>query len=703
MPDAMKMYMKKDNLQIKKLLQRAPRAAAAAILSAALCAFVLTGVLGVGLETALLLAVMLLCAAVSAAAELFSLANSVLIGSCAVFILGGGALFFLPVGEGSIYGALTAGADIAPARVLPIALLLCGALCAALCLLNRSFVMRCIIAGSLLTVLFVFIWLRLTLLTVPAILIVAYILLVLCQICAQRVACAEGSPRDMWFVMFSLLTAVLIFVLPFPGTRIQWEKLFVIKPTEQLEQLGETLDIEKIADSSQSGYSEDASSLGSWLELNSKVCLQVIFSDNLHSDRLTGSVYDRYTGTGWVSTVESDGTAYGAAPAVSHTDVQSVSDSDLYGAAYIFDISETSASDAGIETVFYPPYSYSVVSYRSVEITMQDGRRLTFDQSNGPEYNAYYYKRPCECELSTGELERYLSIPDELPERVRELAVTAAGECTDDRSKADALMLILADCEYETRVRNVPKGRDFVDYFLFDSHKGYCAYYASAMAVLARCVGIPSRYVQGYRIGSCENQIVTVASDNAHAWAELYIDGRWIIYDPVMSPAQDAAGGNITDTDDTEMQRDNSALRRTLLYSYAVTAAAAVVFITFMPFFRRIPWYIRLKRKYGKYSGYRTILHCAKLLWVLSACGVRRAETETLTEFGARICREYDWIDDTMGEQLSRFFAQTGRALYASDCAEDCMQEDIASAVRRAYTGKFGLAKYLRVYRSASA
>ena len=77
-----------------------------------------------------------------------------------------------------------------------------------------------------------------------------------------------------------------------------------------------------------------------------------------------------------------------------------------------------------------------------------------------------------------------------------------------------------------------PVGRDFVSYFVLESREGYCSYYASAMAVMARIAGLPSRYVEGYlaRCGATGEAVLT--GYDAHAWAEIYFSGLgWISFD----------------------------------------------------------------------------------------------------------------------------------------------------------------------------
>ncbi|HET6380492.1 MAG TPA: transglutaminase domain-containing protein [candidate division Zixibacteria bacterium] len=106
--------------------------------------------------------------------------------------------------------------------------------------------------------------------------------------------------------------------------------------------------------------------------------------------------------------------------------------------------------------------------------------------------------------------------------------------------------------------------RDIVDFFLFDPEGGrigYCEYYATAMAVMARAVGLPSRVAVGYAPGEeielpggVGGGVFQVRQEDAHAWVEIYFPGYgWQIFeatktiDPVIRPAGEAApsGGSL--------------------------------------------------------------------------------------------------------------------------------------------------------------
>jgi transglutaminase-like putative cysteine protease len=86
-------------------------------------------------------------------------------------------------------------------------------------------------------------------------------------------------------------------------------------------------------------------------------------------------------------------------------------------------------------------------------------------------------------------------------------------------------------------------GRDSVDDFLFDTRRGFCEHYSSAFVFLMRAAGIPARVVTGYQGGwwSAKSAYLLVRQSDAHAWAEVWSEGRgWQRVDPTaaVSPAR---------------------------------------------------------------------------------------------------------------------------------------------------------------------
>ncbi|MBX2826408.1 MAG: DUF3488 and transglutaminase-like domain-containing protein, partial [Gammaproteobacteria bacterium] len=76
-----------------------------------------------------------------------------------------------------------------------------------------------------------------------------------------------------------------------------------------------------------------------------------------------------------------------------------------------------------------------------------------------------------------------------------------------------------------------------VDEFLFATRRGFCEHYASAFVYLLRAASIPARVVTGYLGGKMNGDYMIVRQSDAHAWAEVWIDGSWHRYDPTSAVA----------------------------------------------------------------------------------------------------------------------------------------------------------------------
>jgi Transglutaminase-like superfamily/Domain of unknown function (DUF4129) len=133
----------------------------------------------------------------------------------------------------------------------------------------------------------------------------------------------------------------------------------------------------------------------------------------------------------------------------------------------------------------------------------------------------------------------YAQPPTDLPGRVSELARSLAQPGTTRYDKAVLIQRHLGSGEYpiDFDIPDTPPGRDTVDYFLFESRRGYFDYHASAMAVMLRTLGIPSRLAVGFVIDEedkdLESGSYTIRDRNAYAWTEVYFPGHgWIAFNP---------------------------------------------------------------------------------------------------------------------------------------------------------------------------
>ncbi|WP_207642389.1 transglutaminase-like domain-containing protein [Pseudobacteroides cellulosolvens] len=146
---------------------------------------------------------------------------------------------------------------------------------------------------------------------------------------------------------------------------------------------------------------------------------------------------------------------------------------------------------------------------------------------------------------------KYLQLPENLPNRIKELAEKITSTQNNRYDKVKAIETYLSDnYKYTLTPDDTPSGRDFVDYFLFDLKKGYCTYYATSMVVMLRSLGIPARYVEGYIVtsGSKKGNEYHVTNEKAHAWVEAYFEGfGWIKFEPTAAYASTVNNENKND------------------------------------------------------------------------------------------------------------------------------------------------------------
>jgi len=135
-------------------------------------------------------------------------------------------------------------------------------------------------------------------------------------------------------------------------------------------------------------------------------------------------------------------------------------------------------------------------------------------------------------------IERYLALPDSLPQRVHDLAFELTHDQPTKYDQAIAIESYLRGYPYSLDIPIPPNTQDVVDFFLFDLKRGYCDYYATAMVVLSRAAGLPARLVSGYASGTYDapNARYVVTADNGHSWVEIYFSGiGWVEFEPTGS------------------------------------------------------------------------------------------------------------------------------------------------------------------------
>ncbi|HHU54179.1 MAG TPA: transglutaminase domain-containing protein [Clostridiaceae bacterium] len=121
-------------------------------------------------------------------------------------------------------------------------------------------------------------------------------------------------------------------------------------------------------------------------------------------------------------------------------------------------------------------------------------------------------------------------------------------DITDQNVKANQLISIINylknNFSYNLKVEEVPANQDFFEHFI-STKKGYCTYFATALAVLTREAGFESRYVEGFLIKGIKDHNLpkdqyerVISTDQAHAWTEIKIEGLgWVPFDATPTAA----------------------------------------------------------------------------------------------------------------------------------------------------------------------
>lgn len=213
------------------------------------------------------------------------------------------------------------------------------------------------------------------------------------------------------------------------------------------------------------------------------------------------------------------------------------------------------------DALTYYGMGYTVVS----EVPLPDLAVLALGEDGSPSplfveaaANEDDYEAPAQADPPrTYELpdrERYLYLPGEVPVGVLNLARRRVAGLNTDFERGLALEAFFREpgvFRYSTQVEAGHGATDLSDWLLDPAspnyRTGYCEQFATAMAVLAREVGIPSRVVLGFAPGELlEDGRIVVRDRNAHAWVELWMPTQgWVRFDP--TPRADGANPAYSD------------------------------------------------------------------------------------------------------------------------------------------------------------
>jgi transglutaminase-like putative cysteine protease len=262
---------------------------------------------------------------------------------------------------------------------------------------------------------------------------------------------------------------------------------------------------------------------------------------------------------------------------------------------------------------------------------------------------------------------RYLQLPEELPARVRQLANQITGGTENPYDKAKAIESYLRTTyPYDLDIPAPPAGQDVTDYFLFDLKRGYCDYYATAMVVLARASGLPARLVSGYSSGSYDafNAEYIVRELNAHSWAEIYFpEIGWIEFEatasqPEIKRPEKALQIPIVNPSATQSQKLLFQLKSTnIMYWVSPIILALLLVVLYFTFFERV-WILSHAPANAIAILYRRYYRLGRPLVGM------RTRAETATEFTTRLIYAVQEIEAGFGQtKSSQAIKENGKQL----------------------------------------
>jgi transglutaminase-like putative cysteine protease len=175
--------------------------------------------------------------------------------------------------------------------------------------------------------------------------------------------------------------------------------------------------------------------------------------------------------------------------------------------------------DAGTATVFSATSNTAGLRYTTKSVS-NDPTSVALN-SAGPPGNA---------------LDADLTVPASVPASVRKLTRSITATAGTPYDRALALQRFFTGGRrftYDTSIKQDNSPNALAD-FLLHSRRGFCQQFATAMAVMARLSGIPSRVAVGFTRGTQQpDGSWLVTSHDAHAWPELYFPGQgWLAFEP---------------------------------------------------------------------------------------------------------------------------------------------------------------------------
>lgn len=474
---------------------------------------------------------------------------------------------------------------------------------------------------------------------------------------------ASFVPVRLAVLLVMMIGIGAVFGLFFPKFEPQWDDpVPYVKAAIGIQDGGEGSGVRKI------GYGENDEQLGGgFLSDDTPVFYAAAVKDHYWR----GETKNYYTGKGWESTT----------PFLEGLEPYADESGDVFEAEIVF-----ADGDSRFSHLFYPGRLLAERSIMDVELSVDfyTAKARTFLNATPVALSHYYFEYSLP-QFDVNELraapeddpdyvrEYYTQLPDTLPQRVYDLAeeIVKGYDNRYDRVKAVETFLS-STYKYETRDVPIPEeGQDYVDQFLFETKRGYCDNFSTAMIVLLRTQNIPARWAKGFTQGEKIEElddgryIYQVTNSNAHSWVEVYFPGAgWIPFEPTrgfnrvydaVDVSADQWNVNVEreekekensqkDRDqENEMLTNNAFFQQKWSWKLAFIIGLGLVLslVLLLLKSKKVAYYVTWHRFQKCEDGESFVPAYEQLLWLLDRLGLGRKNGETLREYAQRIDSHY--------------------------------------------------------------
>ncbi|MBR4627995.1 MAG: transglutaminase domain-containing protein [Ruminococcus sp.] len=219
-------------------------------------------------------------------------------------------------------------------------------------------------------------------------------------------------------------------------------------------------------------------------------------------------------------------------------------------------------------------------------------------------------------------------------ERIRKLAASVTSGLPTEYEKARALEMYFFNNDYNYDLNYLKSQGENVESFIFNTKRGVCFEYATAMILMARSCGIPARYCEGYNMqtlfpNSKLGTNYTITAMDAHAYPELYIKGYgWTVFEPTISDG--------TLTEQREEGKESNGLARAGVILLIASLLALTAYIV-SPFVIHKIFISRCRRKSPEKAAIAVMLRICRVYSISPENTSQEAEAYVKDYSGADI------------------------------------------------------------------